>query len=339
MPIKITFQKETQKISKIPSSYSTLVSKIVTIFKGKAPNPFILEYEDRDGETLHILDEDDYKAMLSNDLPHQLHTIKFNLLPIDPALAQHIDSQIRKASNKANGESASKEGPQKKFENKENQSSSGFLSMFNELLSEKLACFEQITTHTDKKNQETKITINFKRNENKKEGPSTRVEVTTAENPSRKERPKVQNLMGSFQSGDTPKNILQATKRGDQLILLIEWNKRPNGEIPINSEVSSSELQQYDQNFLKNYLQKKKKATTPSSTKEELPELKEKIKDISKEPAPKENSNDTHNDKISTDSSSTISKEPSMDTINTSSIKPSSTHIQSNKFSEDVPIT
>lgn len=243
MPIKITFQKETQKLSKIPSSFSQFVSKMESSFKGKLPQKYVLEYENKIGERVGITNDKEYKSMLDNEMPHQLVSVKVYVLTEQESFEEKEHNRLIKQFANGSSTNLSKEGmatgcEHKTSEEVETENVPGLLSLFNNLITDKLSHLEHISSTTEKNSKETKITINFKRKDEKRG--TSKVELMTKLEEDKHE--------GHYQWGDLPKKITKAKKKSDTYI--IEWNKRKNGEQPSKTEMKATEIMKYDANFL-----------------------------------------------------------------------------------------
>mgnify|MGYP002620862059 CR=1 FL=1 len=296
MPIKVTYSKETQKITKIPQSYDALVNKVSSLFKEKLPKYFLFEYEDKDGEKFRVIDNEDYKSMLETELPHQLHTIKLHIVALDQPLKERDQNQKSKNNSTVLDKELSVKDIAKRFKDKsssdgkESDNVSGVLALFNDLLSEKLACLEQITCKTDKNSKDTKITINFRKQDD--HNAKSRVVIGSDDD----EKNENNKKYGHFKWGDIPKRVTKVSKKGDALILSIEWKPRQNGDVPLVSEFTSAELRKYDHEFLiKDFIEN----STIRKNTENLKRIKENEADKSKSNKnKKEKKNDYSNEPL-----------------------------------------
>jgi hypothetical protein len=68
MFLKLYFENQIHKISKIPATYKEFVEKVQSIFRSELKVPACtIQYEDEEGDKIMISAEDDYKTMLSTE--------------------------------------------------------------------------------------------------------------------------------------------------------------------------------------------------------------------------------------------------------------------------------
>jgi len=67
---------------------------------------------------------------------------------------------------------------------------------------------------------------------------------------------------GHFEFNDKPKRIVHARKEGDFVIFTIEWHVRPNGDSPLNTQMTNLELRRYDKDLLLDFYEARLKFPT-----------------------------------------------------------------------------
>jgi len=81
--LKLCFNNEIHRISKLPIDYKTLVETVNIAFKSNLPNRWALQYEDTDGDRIMLTSEEDYKAMLECESEISSKTIKIYLATLE----------------------------------------------------------------------------------------------------------------------------------------------------------------------------------------------------------------------------------------------------------------
>jgi len=84
MRIKVCFNNETHRISKLPDSFEALSKLVTSIFLSSIPSKWRLEYIDSDGDHIMLADEQDYKEYLDSEVQNQDSTssVKIFIVPI-----------------------------------------------------------------------------------------------------------------------------------------------------------------------------------------------------------------------------------------------------------------
>ena len=67
MIIKLVFQGEIHRISKLPESFEALMEYALKSFKERMPDIFTLQYQDCDGDLVMLTNNEDYKAMCHSE--------------------------------------------------------------------------------------------------------------------------------------------------------------------------------------------------------------------------------------------------------------------------------
>jgi hypothetical protein len=73
MNIKLCFNNEIHRISKLPASFKALLEVVQVTFKNSLPPHYALQYEDSDGDRITLAHEEDYKSMID---PSSKNSIK-----------------------------------------------------------------------------------------------------------------------------------------------------------------------------------------------------------------------------------------------------------------------
>jgi len=87
MKIKVCFNNETHRISKLPESFEALTKLISTIFLSAIPSSWRLEYIDSDGDKIMLADEKDYKEFLDSEMKdlNSNNSVKVFIVPYEGA--------------------------------------------------------------------------------------------------------------------------------------------------------------------------------------------------------------------------------------------------------------
>jgi len=93
MKLKVCFNNETHRISKLPDSFQELSDLVSKIFLSCLPESWRLEYVDADGDKIMLADEQDYREFLSSELKASsgLSAVKIFIVPKEGV----DESQIR----------------------------------------------------------------------------------------------------------------------------------------------------------------------------------------------------------------------------------------------------
>ena len=93
MKVKVCFNNETHRISKLPEGFQALNQLISSIFLTALPKIWGLEYVDSDGDKVMLADDQDYKEFINSELKEKKgeSAVKIFIVPRDFA----EDSQIR----------------------------------------------------------------------------------------------------------------------------------------------------------------------------------------------------------------------------------------------------
>jgi len=83
MSIKLCYNNEIHRVSKLPADLKALLDTVQTIFKGSLPEHFALQYDDIDGDRITVCNDDDYKSMTEADMNNSTKTIKVYIVPVD----------------------------------------------------------------------------------------------------------------------------------------------------------------------------------------------------------------------------------------------------------------
>jgi len=82
MFIKIYFENQIHKISKIPEAYKAFTEKIQEIIRQEVTLPtYAIQYEDDEGDRVMLSSDDDYKTMLQTEIEAGHNTIKIYITP------------------------------------------------------------------------------------------------------------------------------------------------------------------------------------------------------------------------------------------------------------------
>jgi hypothetical protein len=82
MFIKIYYENQIHKISKIPEAYKAFTEKIQEIIRREVTLPtYTIQYEDDEGDRVMLSSEEDYKTMLSTETEADHNTIKIYITP------------------------------------------------------------------------------------------------------------------------------------------------------------------------------------------------------------------------------------------------------------------
>jgi len=93
MKLKVCYNNETHRISKLPDSFQELSDLVSKIFLSCLPESWRLEYVDADGDKIMLADDQDYKEFLSSELKasNGLSAVKIFIVPREGV----DESQIR----------------------------------------------------------------------------------------------------------------------------------------------------------------------------------------------------------------------------------------------------
>jgi len=83
MVLKVCFNHQIHRISKLPASYETLVNTIKYLFEGQLPQRWTLQYIDSDGDAIMLSDENDFKTLVEDELEASSKAIKLLILPLE----------------------------------------------------------------------------------------------------------------------------------------------------------------------------------------------------------------------------------------------------------------
>jgi len=82
MAIKVCFNNQTHRISKLPDTYKALLETIKLIFDDQLPQRWTLQYLDSDGDTIMLSDENDFKNLVEDEITNSTKTVKVFVLPL-----------------------------------------------------------------------------------------------------------------------------------------------------------------------------------------------------------------------------------------------------------------
>ena len=94
MPLKVSFNNQTHKISKTPTSYQVLLETISHFYEGQLPQRWTLKYIDSDGDTIMLSEEDDFKSLVEDELEASTKAVKILILPL-PDVGAVVSNLIR----------------------------------------------------------------------------------------------------------------------------------------------------------------------------------------------------------------------------------------------------
>lgn len=90
MSLKLCFDNEIHRVSKLPVSISALIQSINTVFDGRLPESYTLQYFDCDGDKIMLVSEEDYKSMIQEH-GSSSKAIKIYINNIDSSVVQKPD--------------------------------------------------------------------------------------------------------------------------------------------------------------------------------------------------------------------------------------------------------
>lgn len=76
--------------------------------------------------------------------------------------------------------------------------------------------------------------------------------------------PTAKSKHGHFEFNDRPKRIVHVKRENDYLQFVIEWYPRPNGEVPLNTQMTNIEIRRYDPELLLDFYEARLKFVQPS---------------------------------------------------------------------------
>jgi len=86
MKIKVCYNNETHRISKLPETFEALTKLISSIFLTAIPSTWRLEYVDSDGDKIMLADEQDYKEFIESECQNMASSnasVKIFIVPYD----------------------------------------------------------------------------------------------------------------------------------------------------------------------------------------------------------------------------------------------------------------
>lgn len=125
-PLKLCFNKEIHRVSKLPANFDALVENVTMAFKSDLPSSWALQYEDSDGDRIMLTSDEDYRAMIECEAeadskstkiflvemprnPMEISTSRINTCDISKTESVEIYSKILSAQNENKADSEQKE--------------------------------------------------------------------------------------------------------------------------------------------------------------------------------------------------------------------------------------
>jgi len=100
MPVKICFNNQTHRIAQHPADFKSLLQKIVEIFGNQLPQSWTLQYLDSDDDKIMLSSQEDYKALLEEEIGSSSKSVKIFIETLDENqinadLSSMVEPQIK----------------------------------------------------------------------------------------------------------------------------------------------------------------------------------------------------------------------------------------------------
>jgi hypothetical protein len=104
MTLKICYNNQIHRISKLPSDFASLAKTVSLLFENQLPPNWTLQYVDSDGDRVMLSDEHDFSNLVEDGLLTSTKSVKVFVLPLDdmqnPAIPQiHEPSKVDSVSS------------------------------------------------------------------------------------------------------------------------------------------------------------------------------------------------------------------------------------------------
>jgi len=95
MTLKVCYNSQIHRISKLPSDYKSLTQTITYLFENQLPLKWTLQYVDSDGDYVMLSDEHDFTNLLEDELATSTKSIKVFVIPLEKDMQNLTLSQIK----------------------------------------------------------------------------------------------------------------------------------------------------------------------------------------------------------------------------------------------------
>jgi hypothetical protein len=93
MALKVCFNHQIHRISKLPVNFKALIETVTYLFEGQLPPRWTLQYVDADGDTIMLSDESDFRNLIEDELENSSKSVKLHVLPLQDDF-QVIEKQL-----------------------------------------------------------------------------------------------------------------------------------------------------------------------------------------------------------------------------------------------------
>jgi hypothetical protein len=82
MALKVCFNHQIHRISKLPVNFKALIETVTYLFQGQLPQRWTLQYVDVDGDTIMLSDESDFRNLIEDELDNSSRSVKIHVMPL-----------------------------------------------------------------------------------------------------------------------------------------------------------------------------------------------------------------------------------------------------------------
>ena len=210
MTIKVCYQNQIHRFSKLPVSFKALTDSVTRLFEAQLPNEWALQYVDSDGDSVMLSSENDFKNLVEEELGSSKRSVKVHVISLNDLSLSQIQPKVNESTQSEGYDVIEK---QESAVNTQNQKNISVEEPKLVLLSESVTISQN---HEEKKIEAEPIVHSLNKQEDE---PQDTIQATKEDKHTRKNKKanhSVQKILKKLSRSDLPepkKQKLQAKLR------------------------------------------------------------------------------------------------------------------------------